>query len=1423
VPVEIYGGAPREHGGTLLGQAYADLALTTPLAREVSAACDGPNRSTALHGFSFTLPPGTSGNVFVYALDSATPDGPAAPPTLLRNGIVHVPTCAHGEHDVGDALDPSCSTCAAAVCAQGGLGGCCTTAWTDACAAAAESCAPADSSASGDDRTFAQVLTGWVEAPTTGTYVFSASAEPSRVFVNGQKLVDWWDGPGPTSGSIDLMAGGVYSLRWDRFQASPPATPTDPGLLWQPPGALNPTALPAGALYRAAPGGGTGLLATYYPNLGFVGPPAKRVEAVDISTSTTLPSGIVAPNYSTTWDGEIVPAYTDTYTFTVTAAADASLTVAGTSMLPPVVIGPPLAPGCSHDICKLGDKLTASTTTQAACDPCVDQICATDPFCCDGGYLSYYSTEPVWDAKCIAEVATICGETCQTPVPIPTTQQRVSVPIALQAGMHYPIHLGVETTGDPTVQLIWSSASQIRQTVPASQLFPLGAAANRGAGLNLVSFATKNGGTKPDLDTLLASGETPDVSLAPAVGPDGLPLVDVLAAADDAAAGVPAPPVLVSPRYGAQVYGLAPTVTISGMGGVLGGSILAAVEGTATTVVIPIGVDGSFSGDVPLGAYGSFTLDLVQRNYPGATCLSPPALFCADSTLIKWNVAVVPAAPVSPPAPVITSPRDPTASPNPADNTFVVAGTSTPGALNLCDLGGGTASPLGLGADGNGVISGTVTLSDGVADPTKGWHKLVFTTSGSCVQPIPGGSSPVFVSVGIRPPTVEFPRSGAQIDCSPSAPPDPGSVIARGTIPYAESAFGRLRVFEETGHPAMRNVARDTGVSQTPNADGSFSFQASTFLGTGKHLLYFFQAPDPDPTLTPDQVAAHFRAYASLADTPTSRIEIDVPPPRMQFPFRGQVLVQSGPLTFGSGNCGPATQGNCLDPALPEADVNVRVGKRLWTTRADVFGTWGFSLDLPPGWHHMAISQVVDSRAGGGWQEGCPSDDTLVGITTAGGALPTFVNPGPQQVPAAGPNGTPVSYTMTAFTAAGAPATVDCAPASGYLFPIGRTLVLCTAIDPATNAVNVGGFAVDVVDGPPIVSVPSDMTAEAESALGALVSWSASATDVVSGPLPVECTPASGALFSLDETTPVTCQATDGAGNTTSASFNVTVVDTTPPTLCPLPNISVLAAGPGGGPVSFATCADDLVDGHITSTTSINCDHLSGSFFPIGKTVVTCSATDRHGNASLPASFTVEVDDTTPPVLTLPGTITVAATSRAGASVSYTVTATDAFEPNPAISCTPPSGSVFPIGNTTVTCTATDTSGNTATGTFQVFVLVSFRGFLPPINNNGSSVFQRPWPVPVRFALAGPSFNVLDLPAKLYIAKVDAAGNVGPEEPATALPPAIGNNFVFVDVQLLLFRQYDLLMDDDDLSAGVWQLRVDLGDGVAHTVRITLR
>lgn len=78
--------------------------------------------------------------------------------------------------------------------------------------------------------------------------------------------------------------------------------------------------------------------------------------------------------------------------------------------------------------------------------------------------------------------------------------------------------------------------------------------------------------------------------------------------------------------------------------------------------------------------------------------------------------------------------------------------------------------------------------------------------------------------------------------------------------------------------------------------------------------------------------------------------------------------------------------------------------------------------------------------------------------------------------------------------------------------------------------------------------------------------------------------------------------------------------------------------------------------------------------------------------------------DTAPPVITTPGNMTVAGTSSAGAYVFFEVSAVDAVSGNVPATATPVSGSLFPVGNTTVTVTARDAAGNTANSTFVVTV-----------------------------------------------------------------------------------------------------------------------
>ena len=79
--------------------------------------------------------------------------------------------------------------------------------------------------------------------------------------------------------------------------------------------------------------------------------------------------------------------------------------------------------------------------------------------------------------------------------------------------------------------------------------------------------------------------------------------------------------------------------------------------------------------------------------------------------------------------------------------------------------------------------------------------------------------------------------------------------------------------------------------------------------------------------------------------------------------------------------------------------------------------------------------------------------------------------------------------------------------------------------------------------------------------------------------------------------------------------------------------------------------------------------------------------------------------DSTPPVITVPAPQTVTAQGPLGAVVTYTATAVDDLEgPVPAV-CLPASGTLFPNGATTVSCTAADSVGNTATASFVVTVV----------------------------------------------------------------------------------------------------------------------
>jgi hypothetical protein len=186
---------------------------------------------------------------------------------------------------------------------------------------------------------------------------------------------------------------------------------------------------------------------------------------------------------------------------------------------------------------------------------------------------------------------------------------------------------------------------------------------------------------------------------------------------------------------------------------------------------------------------------------------------------------------------------------------------------------------------------------------------------------------------------------------------------------------------------------------------------------------------------------------------------------------------------------------------------------------------------------------------------------------------------------------------------------------------------------------------------PPTITCPSNVVAECTGGLTP-VTYTVTAVDASGAPVPVVCVPPSGSGFRLG-TTNVACTATDTNSQSSSCTFPVFVIDTTPPQVnCPT-NITVQASNCSGAVVTYSASASDAC-----GLASFSCVPPSGTLFPSGTTTVTCIAIDAATNRAA-CSFQVKVLGI-PPTITCPGDIV--ATNDPGqcsAVVNYTVTATN--------------------------------------------------------------------------------------------------------------------------------------------------------------------
>jgi hypothetical protein len=162
------------------------------------------------------------------------------------------------------------------------------------------------------------------------------------------------------------------------------------------------------------------------------------------------------------------------------------------------------------------------------------------------------------------------------------------------------------------------------------------------------------------------------------------------------------------------------------------------------------------------------------------------------------------------------------------------------------------------------------------------------------------------------------------------------------------------------------------------------------------------------------------------------------------------------------------------------------------------------------------------------------------------------------------------------------------------------------------------------------------------------------------------------------------------------------IVNAPPEITCPANVVTSTDAGVCSAVVNFTATATD------TDPVTVNCTPASGTAFAKGTTTVQCIATDSVG-ATDSCSFTVTVNDTENPVISCPANIVTGNDPGECSAIINpgTATATDNCRVDSIVGTRNdglPLNAAYPVGTTTITWKATDTSNNTATCSQTIIV-----------------------------------------------------------------------------------------------------------------------
>jgi hypothetical protein len=340
----------------------------------------------------------------------------------------------------------------------------------------------------------------------------------------------------------------------------------------------------------------------------------------------------------------------------------------------------------------------------------------------------------------------------------------------------------------------------------------------------------------------------------------------------------------------------------------------------------------------------------------------------------------------------------------------------------------------------------------------------------------------------------------------------------------------------------------------------------------------------------------------------------------------------------------------------------------------------------------------------------CPADIVVNNDPDTCGAIVTFPD-----ATAIDSNGNSVPVTQTA----GLP--------SGSLFPMGDTLIEFSADNNGT--IMACSFTITVEDNvAPVITCVGNQTVDTATNVCSYThsgtAWDATATDncsiatteyVLTGATTGTGTTLDAVTFNLGETT-VTWTTIDGSGNTEECSYTVTVEDNQAPVITCVGNQTVdtdtnvcsyTHSGTAWDATATDNCSIATTEYVLTGATTGTGTTLDAVIFNLGATTVTWTTTDGSGNTE-ECSYTVTVEDNQAPQIVCPLDIIIdAEPGMCSAQVFFgNANALDACSgPIATVQTTgPASGSLFPVGDTLISFSATDAAGNVATCSFTITV-----------------------------------------------------------------------------------------------------------------------